>query len=48
MNSGRNSIANEVEPKYVALAKERMCKSQVARPLMAPFDVDIVFADAKR
>jgi site-specific DNA-methyltransferase (adenine-specific) len=48
MNSGRNSIANELEPRYVALAKERMCMAQVARPLFAPFDVDIVLADAKR
>ena len=48
MNSGRNSIANELEPKYVALAKERMCRAQIARPWMAPFDVDIVIADGKR
>jgi site-specific DNA-methyltransferase (adenine-specific) len=48
MNAGRNSIANEVEPKYLALAKERMCKAQVERPLFAPFDVDIVIADGKR
>jgi site-specific DNA-methyltransferase (adenine-specific) len=48
MNAGRNSIANELEPKYVALAKERMCRIQIARPLMAPFDVDIVIADGKR
>jgi site-specific DNA-methyltransferase (adenine-specific) len=48
MNSGRNSIANELEPKYVALAKERMCKAQDSRPLFVPFDVDIVLADGKR
>jgi DNA modification methylase len=48
MNSGRNSIANEVEPKYVALAKERLFQTQVQRSFNAPFDVDIVLADAKR
>jgi site-specific DNA-methyltransferase (adenine-specific) len=48
MNSGRNSIANELEPKYIALAQERMCKTQVARPLLAPFDIDIVISDGKR
>ncbi len=48
MNCGRNSIANELEPKYLALAKERMFKAQESRPFTAPFDVDIVIADGKR
>ena len=48
MNSGRNSIGNELEPKYLALAKERLFKAQVSRPLSAPFDVDIVIADGQR
>ncbi len=48
MNSGRNSIANELEPKYLALAKERLFRAQVSRPFTAPFDVDIVLADARR
>src|SRR3984957_1782564 len=48
MNSGRNSIANELEPKYLALAKERLLMSQIQRPLNAPFDVDLIFADGRR
>jgi site-specific DNA-methyltransferase (adenine-specific) len=48
MNAGRNSIANELEPKYVALAKERMCNAQIERPWMAPFDVDLIIADGQR
>ena len=48
MNSGRNSIANELEPKYLAMATERLYRAQVARPMVAPFDVEIVIADAKR
>lgn len=48
MNAGRNSIANEVEAKYLALAKERLCKMQLSRPHTVPFDVDIVIADGKR
>lgn len=48
MNAGRNSIANELEPRYLAMAKERLCRAQVERPLFAPFDVDIVIADGKR
>ncbi len=48
MNAGRNSIANELEPKYLALAKERLYRTQVARPFTVPFDVEIVIADAKR
>lgn len=48
INSGRNSIANELEPKYLALAKERLYHAQVSRHFAAPFDVDIVIADATR
>lgn len=48
MNSGRNSIVNELEPKYVELAKERLFRTQVSRPFTAPFDVDIVLADGRR
>ena len=48
MNSGRNSIANELEPKYLTLAKQRLFMEQVSRPFTAPFDVDIVLADGKR
>lgn len=48
INAGRNSIANELEPKYLALAKERLYRTQVSRELAAPFDVEIVIADAKR
>ncbi len=48
MNSGRNSISNEVEPKYLALAKQRLFRTQVQRSFSATFDVDIVIADAKR
>ena len=48
MHAGRNSIANELEPRYVALARERLFRTQVARPFTAPFDVDIVLADAHR
>ena len=48
INSGRNSIANELEPKYLALAKERLYRTQIARPLIASFDVEIIIADTKR
>jgi DNA modification methylase len=48
MNSGRNSIANEIEPKYLSLAKERLYRTQISRPFTVPFDVDIVIEDAKR
>ncbi len=48
MHAGRNSIANELEPRYITLARERLFRTQVARPFTAPFDVDIVLADAHR
>jgi len=48
MNSGRNSIANELEPKYLALAKQRLFFAQATRPFTVPFDADIVIADGKR
>ena len=48
IQSGRNSISNELEPKYLELAKERLLRTQVQRPFTAPFDVDIILADAKR
>jgi site-specific DNA-methyltransferase (adenine-specific) len=48
IRAGRNSIANELEPKYLALAKERLFLNQVQRPLTAPFDVDIIIADGDR
>jgi modification methylase len=48
MNSGRNSISNEIEPKYLEMATERFYMTQVARPLTSPFDVEIVIEDTKR
>lgn len=48
MNAGRNSIANELEPKYVEMARERLYKAQVSRPLMTSFDADIILADGHR
>ena len=48
MNAGRNSLANELEPKYLAIAKERLLRAQASRPFTVPFDVDIILADARR
>ena len=48
MNAGRSSIANELEPKYLALAKERLYRTQLTKPFTMPFDIDIVIADGKR
>jgi site-specific DNA-methyltransferase (adenine-specific) len=48
MNAGRSSISNELEPKYVAMALERMFKAQANRPWTVPFDVNITIADGVR
>lgn len=48
MASGRNSIANELEPTYIALAEKRLKQAQARRPLYASFDVDIVVPEANR
>ena len=45
---GRNSIANELEPKYLTIAKERLCKAQGSKLFHAPFDVDIVIEGGSR
>lgn len=45
---GRNSIANEIEPKYLALAKERLCKAQVAKLFAAQFEVEIEIEGGSR
>lgn len=48
INSGRNSISSEIEPRYLAMAKDRMVRVQANRPEPAPFDIEIVFEDPQR